>query len=126
MCCSAHPVQIANIEDLKQFFRFCASEEEVLAWLPITRWLVQVQDVDAWVSCQILQLWSEQRAADFRVAPVFAAASFVHFMRSICDLVRTCHDFVRADMFLHAPAIVFVFSHLCAQPLKCLVSAFRK
>ena len=37
--------------------------------------LVQVQDVDTWVSCWILQLWSEQSTTDFRIAPAFATAS---------------------------------------------------
>ena len=41
--------------------------------------LVQDQNVDAWVSCWILWLWSEQCTTGFRIAPAFAAASFGGF-----------------------------------------------
>ena len=41
--------------------------------------LVQDQNVDEWVSCWILWLWSEQCTIGFRIAPAFAAASFGGF-----------------------------------------------
>ena len=41
--------------------------------------LVQDQNVDEWVSCWILCLWSEQCTTGFRIAPAFAAASFGGF-----------------------------------------------
>ena len=57
----------------------CAWEEELPDWQAVTRCvvcdLVQVQDVDAWVSRLILQLWSEQGAE----SAVFAAASLCGF-----------------------------------------------
>ena len=60
---------------------------------------VHVQDVDAWVSCWILRLWSEQRTTDFRIGLAFAAASFCGFSEVH---LRLCPNlpFVRAGVFL--------------------------
>ena len=63
---------------------------------------VQVQDVDALVSCWILPLLFDQPSTGSQIGLPFAAASFCWFSRSTCDFVPIFPWFVRAAVFLHA------------------------
>ena len=64
--------------------------------------LVQVQDVDALLSCGILQLQFEQHSTGSQITLAFAAASFCGFSISTCDCFPMGHGFVCAAIFFLA------------------------
>ena len=52
--------------------------------------LVRVQDVDAWESCWILRLWSEQSTTDFRIVPALAAVGECVAAKRLKDTFDGC------------------------------------
>ena len=86
-CCSTPPAQ-SRSEDNSCAVFILGTRNVQLGWRSPAAWshfscergeLVQVQNVDAWRSCWILWLWSEQSATDCRSAPTFAAVLFCGF-----------------------------------------------